>query len=282
MLIGTRWAGAIRIVAPVLSQQKGGVGKTTVTANLAVVAGEFGAGHGFRVLAVDLDPQSHLTLSLAQRPEPGRSLGELLNSQIINPPSFDDVVIRDVAPGVDLLPGDERALEMAENDIDNDKIGGLTRLKHLLDSVRDRYQLVFIDTPPKVEGLSVVAMVASQGIIIVAEPSSLSFASTRVYAAKVRQVADSPLNPALRVLGVLLNKATTGEEASIVTDALGAMGFPVFETRIPLSKLASKAAGNGVPAALAYRNTEIGKIYRAAADEIIDRLQASALAGAAS
>jgi len=268
------------VVTP--GQQKGGVGKTTVTANLAAVAGEFGTRHGFKVLAVDLDPQSHLTLSLAQRPQPGRSLGELLNSQVNDPPTLDQVVIRDVVPGVDLLPGDERALEQAENDIDNDKISGLTRLRNLLDSVADRYQLVFIDTPPKVEGLAVVAMVASDGVIIVAEPSALSFASTRVYAAKVQQVANSPLNPKLHVLGVLLNKVVPSEEATLITDAIAEMGLHVFETQIPLSKLASKAAGNGRPAALASRNFKIGQIYRAAADEIIDRLEDAVSAKAAS
>jgi chromosome partitioning protein len=268
------------VVTP--GQQKGGVGKTTVTANLAAVAGEFGQENGFRVLAVDLDPQSHLTLSLAQRPAPGRSLGELLNSQIVSPPTLDEVVIRDVMPGVDLLPGDERALEMAENDIDNDKISGLTRLRFLLESVADRYQLVFLDTPPKVEGLSVVAMVASDGVIIVAEPSALSLASTRVYAAKVQQVANSPLNSKLAVLGVLLNKVVPGEEATFITEVMRDMGMHIFETKIPLSKLASKAAGNGRPAALASRNYKIGEIYRAAADEIIDRLQDAVSAGAAS
>jgi chromosome partitioning protein len=268
------------VVTP--GQQKGGVGKTTVTANLAAVAGEFGQEHGFKVLAVDLDPQAHLTLSLAQRPAPGRSLGELLNSQIVNPPTIDDVTIRDVMPGVDLLPGDERALERAENDIENDQISGLTRLRVLLDSVADRYQLAFIDTPPKVEGLAVVAMVASDGVIIVAEPSALSFASTRVYAAKVQQVANSPLNPRLHVLGTLLNKVVPGEEATLITEAMRDMGMHVFDTQIPLSKLASKAAGNGRPAALASRNYNIGAIYRAAADEIIDRLQAAVSARAAS
>ena len=62
------------VVTP--GQQKGGVGKTTVTANLAAVSGEF----GMRVLAVDLDPQSHLTFSFRQTAScPGRSIGDLLN-----------------------------------------------------------------------------------------------------------------------------------------------------------------------------------------------------------
>lgn len=259
------------VVTP--GQQKGGVGKTTVTANLAAVSGEFGAEYGFRVLAVDLDPQSHLTFSFGQSAPPGRSLGELLNSQVVDPPSFDDVVLRDVAPGLDLLPGNERALERAENDIDSDKLGGLMRLRNLLASVKDRYQLVFIDTPPKIEGLSVVAMVASNGIVIVAEPQTLSFASTKVYADKVRAVAGSPLNPKLQILGVLLNKVVEGEETGFIMEMLQQGGFHVFDTKIPASRLASKAAAGGMPAALANRNHGIGKIYRAAADEISDRLR---------
>ena len=265
------------VVTP--GQQKGGVGKTTVTANLAAISGDF----GLRVLAVDLDPQSHLTLSLQKANphtgeleaidvRPGYSLGEMLDHSRLNRPTFDEVVIRDVLPGVDLLPGDERALEHAEADIKLDQVGGMFRLRQLLAEVDNQYQICFIDTPPKVEGLAVAAMVASDGIVIVAEPQTLSFASTQVYAAKVAQVAASPLNPGLKILGVLLNKVSEGEESTFITDLLRHSGLHVFTNSIPISKLASKAAFAGVPAALANRNQGIGKIYRAVADEISDRL----------
>ena len=82
------------VVTP--GQQKGGVGKTTVTANLAAISGDF----GLKVLAVDLDPQSHLTFSFNRLARPGYSLGEMLNSTVPAPPTFEEVVIRDVAPAL--------------------------------------------------------------------------------------------------------------------------------------------------------------------------------------
>lgn len=263
----------MKVITP--GQQKGGVGKTTVTVNLGAVAGK-----EMRVLLVDLDPQSHLTLSLGKKAPAGRSIGEMLNSQVPTPPSFDDVVIRDVMPGVDLLPSNEVALSNAEKDINNDPIGGLNRLKHLLAQVADRYQLCFIDSPPKVDGLSVVAMVASDGVVIVSEPKSLSLAGAFTYAAKVKSVAESPLNPGLRVLGVLLNKAESnpdndGPEARDVIQALTDAQFTIFETRIPESRLASKAAATGLPAALANENSVVADRYRNAADEIVDELLAT-------
>jgi cellulose biosynthesis protein BcsQ len=87
-------------------------------------------------------------------------------------------------------------------------------------------------------------------------------------------VQDS-LNPTLQVLGVLLNKAFDGEESTFIQEQLRASGLHVFDTTIPVNKLASKAAAGGVPTALAHRNYEIGKIYRRAADEISDRLTAT-------
>lgn len=255
------------VVTP--GQQKGGVGKTTVTANLAAVSGEF----GMRVLAVDLDPQSHLTFSFRQTASgPGRSIGDLLNESAESKPAFDDVVIRNVAPGVDLLPGDERALVRAEHDVAMDPLTGLQRLRKLLESVGDRYDLCYIDTPPKVEGLAVVAMVASDGVIVIAEPQTLSFASTQVYTAKVAQVKAS-LNPNLRLLGVLLNKVVEGEEADFITDQMRKSGLHVFETTIPFSRYASKAAASGVPTALMHSTRKIGRIYRDVADEMSDRLR---------
>jgi len=132
------------------------------------------------------------------------------------------------------------------------------RLEVLLSSVAHRYDICYIDTPPKVEGLALVAMVASNGAIIVAAPQTLSFASTRVYTTTIGQVQAS-LNPDLRLLGVLLNKVVDGEEANFIIDQLGAAGMHVFKTSIPLSRYASKAAATGVPTALAHRSRAIGR-----------------------
>lgn len=255
------------VVTP--GQQKGGVGKTTVTANLAVIAGET----GLRTLAVDLDPQSHLTFSFGQETPPqGFSVGELLNDSVSPKPSFREVVLRSVAPSVDLLPGDERALVRAEHDIALDALTGMTRLRKLLDSVKDDYDICFIDTPPKVEGLAVVAMVASDGIIIITEPQTLAYTSTTVYAAKVAQVRNS-LNPNLKTLGVLLNKSGDGEEARFILDKLRETGLHIFKTAIPVNRYASKASLGGVPTALIDRNRDIGRIYRAVGDELADLLR---------
>jgi chromosome partitioning protein len=256
-----------------LGNQKGGAGKTTCTANLAAIAG----GAGLRVLAVDADPQGQLTESFAAQAEPGRSFGELLDRSLANRPTIFDVRLRNVAPGVDLLPAEERPLERAERDMDGDALGGLAVVRDVLAQVADDYDLVLIDTPPRLTSLTVGPLVASDAALLVMKPQAFHFMSARAFAAKVDQVAASPLNPQLRLLGVLFNAEDVGaEESRVVEQLVTDAGWPLFKARIPDSRLASKAALSGRPAALAFPNHPIAASFQAAADELMERLTALA------
>lgn len=254
-----------------LGNQKGGAGKTTCTANLAAVCG----AAGLRVLAVDTDPQGQLTESFGAQAEPGRSLGELLDRSMPGRPTIEDVRLRQVVPGVDLLPAEERPLERAERDMDGDALNGLTVLREALATVQSEYDLVLIDTPPRLTSLTVGPLVASDAALLVMKPQAFHFMSGRAFTAKIEQVAASPLNPRLRLLGVLFNAEDTGaEESRVVEGLVRDAGWPLLDARIPDSRLASKAALRGLPAVLAFPNQPIAASFQAAADELMERLTA--------
>lgn len=254
-----------------LGNQKGGAGKTTCAANLAAIAG----AAGLRVLAVDSDPQGQLTESFSAEAIEGASLGELLDRSVANRPTFDQVRLRSVAPGVDLLPAEERPLERAERDMDADALGGLTVVRSLLEGVAGDYDLVLIDTPPRLTSLTVGPLVASDAAVIVMKPQSFHFLSARAFAAKVQQVAASPLNPRLALLGVLFNaEDADAEETAVIENLVSDAGWPLFRSRIPESRLASKAALRGKPAVLAYPNQPVAAAFRAATDELLELLAA--------
>lgn len=252
-----------------VGNQKGGAGKTTATANLAAVAGE----SGLRVLAVDADPQGQLTESFGATARPGQTLGELLDLSLPVRPSFDDVYLHAVAPNVDLLPAEVRPLEHAEREMDSDALGGLTVLRDVLRTVAERYDLVLIDTPPRLTSLTTGPLVASDAALLVMEPRAFHFFSARAFVAQVERVAASPLNPRLRLVGVLLNAVTReSEEATTVEGLVNDAGWPLMTARIPASKLASKAALLGMPAVIAYANQPVTVAYLEAADELLTRL----------
>ncbi len=137
------------------------------------------------------------------------------------------------------------------------------------------YDLVLIDTPPRLTSLTVGPLVAADAALLVMEPKSFHFMSARAFVAKVEQVAASPLNPSLVLLGVLLNAVNpTAQETTVVEGLLEDTGWSVFDARIPQSLLASKAALTGQPAVLAYPNQPVAAAYQLVADELLERLAA--------
>ena len=177
-----------RVIA--FANQKGGVAKTTTTLNLAVALKE----QGFNVLAVDLDPQGHLTMSQGWNPdEIERSMFDVLVHQlpiteIIRPAEIDVAVSSIDLAGAELalssMIGRERALEKA------------------LLPVKTKYDYVLIDTPPSLGLLTINALVASDGVIVPVQCEYLSLRGLVQLENTLSMIREN-LNPEVAIEGIL-------------------------------------------------------------------------------
>ena len=149
-----RTASRRRRTVIVLANQKGGVAKTTTTLNLGVAFAE----RGLRVLFVDLDPQGNLTMSQGLNPDViERSMFDVLVHRL----PIDEVIARrevDLAVSSIDLAGAELAL--------SSQIGRERALAKALAPVKERYDYIFIDTPPSLGLLTINAFVAATGVIV--------------------------------------------------------------------------------------------------------------------
>lgn len=172
--------------------QKGGVGKTTVTLGLASAA----AAAGRRVLVVDLDPQASSTWVLGADPATvDRPLARVLSQR--DPDATEAIVPSGWSAHVDLLP--------ATADLQRFESGVSTKLRDALAPVEDRYEAVLLDCPPSLGNLSRSALTAAQHALIVVEPSALGLRGIGGVADLVDDVWEAT-NADLELAGVVLNR----------------------------------------------------------------------------
>jgi len=181
----------------VFSNQKGGVGKTTLTRELGIYLASAplgpGASQGKKVLLIDLDPQANLTRSLTDEEHPG--CYEALTGQ-----RYD---VFDVQPNLSLLSGHIKMATLEKSLIA--EIDVYTRMKELLAHESfSPFEYVLIDSPPSLGVLTVNALTAAEYLVIPMHPSLYSMQGTNDLMATIHKVRKS-LNPELQLLGVIIN-----------------------------------------------------------------------------
>ena len=182
---------ALRSIA--ITNQKGGVGKTTTTVNLGAALTQAGQ----RVCLIDLDPQAHLTMHLGL--EPGRtkpSVYELLGGSV----GLAECV-QTVRPNLDLVPA-EIDLAGAEVELVG-VVGREILLRDALDPVRDRYDVLLIDCPPSLGLLTINALSAVEEVFIALQPHFLALQGLGKLLETVSLV-QRRINDRLRISGVML------------------------------------------------------------------------------
>jgi chromosome partitioning protein len=245
--------------------QKGGVGKTTTTANLGGAL----ARRGARVLLVDLDPQGNLTSAVGV----GRRRGEcLLASALLD---------RTAAVPIVRAPDDEAPLDVSPSTLELaaaeaqllTKLGRESRLRERLDEVRDAYDYILIDTPPSLGTLTVNALVAAHFAVIPTEARFFAVQGVQMIQDTIDEA--TYLNPRLRVLGIVLNKydRRLREERDVAAYIRERWGGLCFDTEIPTSSRVLEAASAGRPVHDVQGGDRAAQAYAALAEEVLRRVQ---------
>ncbi|WP_273651177.1 ParA family protein [Cellulomonas fimi] len=215
--------GPARVIA--MCNQKGGVGKTTTTINLAAALAEYGR----RVLVVDFDPQGAASVGLGVNPhELDRTVYNLLMERDAH---VHDVLRTTATPGLDLLPANID-LSAAEVQL----VGEVAResvLARVLRPVLDDYDVVLVDCQPSLGLLTVNALTASHGVIIPLECEFFALRGVALLIETIEKVRDR-LNPRLEVDGILatMYDARTLHAREVVARVHEAFGDTLLHTVI--------------------------------------------------
>lgn len=213
----------MKVVA--ITNQKGGVGKTTTAVNLAAALGALGK----KVLIIDLDAQRSASVWCGVRSE-DYDTANLLDV-IAGEAKLDELVQKTPHAGVDLVPASESLLG-AESEMSKG-VGAEFWLREQIGAMSDRWDFIFLDCPPELKKMTTSALIAANDVLITTRPGMLDLVGVSTLAKNI-ELARRRVNPNLEILGVLICQADARTNVFKQTTDLLDVHFPgkLFKTFI--------------------------------------------------
>lgn len=246
--------------------QKGGVGKTTSSVNLAAALGGILKR---KVLLVDLDPQGNATMgSGVEKSNIGSSITEVLQGQC----EISEAIISNTVGGYALLP--------ANSDLTAAEVSLLNRpqqertLKNAFNKIEGRFEFILIDCPPSLNTLTLNALVAADSVIIPMQCEYYALEGLSALLNTIDQIRAN-INPSLKIQGILRtmydprNRLSTEVSAQLISH----FGKRVYQTVIPRNVRLAEAPSYGLPVLMYDKTSRGSEAYLALAKELLKSLQ---------
>jgi chromosome partitioning protein len=256
--------GDIRDTVIAVANQKGGVGKTTTTVNLA---GEL-ARRNMRVLLIDCDPQGNATTSLGMNK---RDLNVTLYNLLIDLLDVGEAIVATGRKNYDLIPASE---DLAGAMIE---LAGVERrewrLSEVIKQVQGRYDRILIDCPPSLGLLTLNALCAASNVLIPLQCEYLALEGLAQLKGTI-DLVQQQLNPRLGILGVAMTMydGRTNLAQQVVEEVRRYFPQRIFNTLIPRSVRASEAPSYGQLLSEYDPQSRAAQAYTLLADEVVRRL----------
>lgn len=247
-----------------ITNQKGGVGKTTTSINLSYYL----AKQGKKVLLIDFDPQGNATSGLGIDK---LNLGLSMVDVVVGGVALDKVLLATdysnffVAPSIPALADAEVKLSQAE--------GRFTKLKVAVDNLESKFDYIIIDCPPSLNLLTVNGLVVAQYILLPVQAEFYALEGLGQLLETMKLIRKR-MNPTLNLLGVLVTMMDFRTTLSNQVHEEIKKHFPgkVFETVIPRNVRLAEAPSHGLPVGVYDQFSKGARAYKALAKEIVSRV----------
>lgn len=259
-----------------ISNQKGGVGKTTTVINFgACLAAGNEEGRGglagwkpLKILIIDADPQANTTSGLGFDKS---NLTETIYEVLINDAPAESAVLKyEAIPGLDILPSGIQLAGAPVEIVSFDRREW--RFKDCIEPLRDKYDFILIDCPPSLGLLTLNAMTAADSILIPVQCEYYALEGISQLLQTVNLVRGS-FNPDLDIEGFLLtmHNSTTNLSSEVIEEVKGYFKEKVFNAIIPRNVRLSEAPSYGKPIILYDRSSSGAQMYMKFTQEFIER-----------